>query len=229
MVTGAFTSAAVPDAVADVLATAVGAAHRHDPVSPGHGGPAGNARLTAWLGLVLLALSLAELVTLVSLGSMIGAHIVIGALLVPPTLAKTATTGWRIVRYYAGDHRYRTAGPPPLLLRVLGPLVVLGGVSVLASGLALVALGGAAHDSIGTVMGLRFDAVTVHQVCFAVWAVAVGTHVLARAVPAWQLASGRTGPRTLPGRRARAVAIGTVAASAAVLGAVVLALAGAWT
>jgi hypothetical protein len=229
MVTGTSAGTAVPDAVADVLATATGAAHRRDPVSPRHGGPAGNARLTAWLGLVLLALSLAELVTLVSLGSLIGPHIVIGALLVPPTLAKTATTGWRIARYYAGDGRYRAAGPPPLLLRVLGPLVVLGGLAVLGSGLALVAVGGAAHDAIVTVMGFRVDAVTVHQACFAVWAVAVGAHVLVRAVPAWQLATGRAGPRALPGRRARALALGTVAAAAAVAGGVVLTFAGFWT
>src|SRR4051794_23226376 len=185
MVARTSTSARVPDAVVDAVATAVGAEHRHDPVSPRHGGPAGNARLTAWLGLVLLVLSLAELATLVSLGSLIAPHIVIGALLVPPTLAKTATTGWRMVRYYAGDARYRTAGPPPLLLRLLGPLVVLGALAVVGSGLALVATGGAAHDAIVTVLGFRIDAVTVHQGCFVVWAVAVGVHVLARAVPAW--------------------------------------------
>ena len=228
MVSGA-PAGAVPDAVADVVATALGAAHRHDPVSPRHGGPAGNARLTAWLGLLLLVLSLAELVTLVSMGSMIGPHIVIGALLLPPTLAKTATTGWRIARYYAGDARYRAAGPPPLILRMLGPLVVLGALAVVGSGLALVAVGGAAHEAILTIVGFRIDAVTVHQACFAVWAVAVGAHVLVRAVPAWQLATGRAGARSLPGGRARAVAVVVVLAAAAVLGGVVLALADAWT
>ena len=227
MVTGSV--GAVPDAVADVLATATGAAHRHDPVSPRHGGPAGNARLTAWLGLVLLTLSLAEAFTLVSVGSLIGPHIVIGALLVPPTLAKTATTGWRIVRYYTGDARYRAAGPPPVVLRLLGPLVIVGALAVLGSGLALVALGGAAHDPIVTILAFRIDAVTVHQACFAVWAVAVGVHVLLRAVPAWQLATGTAGARSLPGARARAVAVAVVLAASAVLGAVVLAVADAWT
>jgi len=226
--TGAPTGVVLPDAVVEVLATATGSAHRRDPVSQRHGGPAGNARLTAWLGIVLLVLSLAELVTLVSVGSLIGAHIVIGALLVPPTLAKTATTGWRIVRYYSGDARYRTAGPPPLLLRLLGPLVILGALGVVGSGLALVALGSASHDAIVTMLGFRIDAVTVHQACFAVWAVAVGLHVLLRAVPAWQLVNGRQAEQPVPGTVGRGVAVATVLVGAAVLAGVVLALAGSW-
>ena len=60
---------------------------------------------------------------MLSLHSMLSAHILIGAVLVPLVLLKTATTGWRILRYYVGSKAYRIAGPPPLLLRVLGPLV----------------------------------------------------------------------------------------------------------
>jgi hypothetical protein len=50
--------------VADTLYSAIGRIHRDDPIDPSTGGPAGNARLTAWTGLLLLVLSLAELVTL---------------------------------------------------------------------------------------------------------------------------------------------------------------------
>jgi hypothetical protein len=110
--------------VDEAVASALGVEHRDDPVRPGAGGPAGNARLTAWTGLVLLVLFVVESVTLIALRPMMSVHLAVGAFLVPVVLLKTATTGWRIVRYYAGDPSYRRAGPPPLLLRVLGPLVV---------------------------------------------------------------------------------------------------------
>lgn len=125
-------------AVMDTLRAAAGRYHRDDPTAPGNGGPAGNARLTAWTGLLLLVLSLAELVTLINVGGLIGWHIVIGVLLVPPALLKTASTGWRIVRYYRGNPDYRHAGPPPMLLRILGPGVVLSTLGLLASGLMLI-------------------------------------------------------------------------------------------
>jgi hypothetical protein len=72
---------------------------RTDPVLAGSGGPAGNAVLTAWTGLTLLVLSVAELLTLFDVRGLISWHVAIGALLVPPALVKTASTGWRIARY----------------------------------------------------------------------------------------------------------------------------------
>lgn len=45
----------LPPVLNDVVTTAIGAAHRDDSVEPRSGGPAGNARLTAWAGLFLLA------------------------------------------------------------------------------------------------------------------------------------------------------------------------------
>src|SRR4051812_11851259 len=102
--------------VGDTVAVALGQGHRDDPVGARTGGPAGNARLTAWLGLLLLVLFLAELVTLLDVRGLVTWHIAIGVLLVPPTLAKTASTGWRVVRYYTHTGPYVQAGPPPLLL-----------------------------------------------------------------------------------------------------------------
>ena len=96
---------ALQQLTADVLAEATGRRHRSDAVVPGGGGPAGNARLTAATGLVLLVLFLAELVTLLDVSGLIGWHVAIGVLLVPPALLKTASTGWRIVRYYGGQPR----------------------------------------------------------------------------------------------------------------------------
>src|SRR5689334_6912276 len=124
-----------------VFEQAIGRQHRRDPVLPRTGGPAGNARLTAWTGLVLLALFLAELVTLLDVHGLMSWHVTIGALLIPPALLKTGSTGWRIVRYYRGNDAYRAAGPPPLLLRVLGPLVVFSTLAVLGTGIWLIVVG----------------------------------------------------------------------------------------
>src|SRR5947209_6114801 len=141
----------LPVPVADVVATAIGREHRDDPVRPGSGGPAGNARLTAWLGLLLLAAFLVECATLVSLHRLVAVHIFVGAMLVPLALVKTATTGWRMIGYYAGNADYRRAGPPPLLLRLLGPLVVLSSLAVLGTGLALLPLRDSSYSPFVTV------------------------------------------------------------------------------
>ena len=118
----------------------VGTTAPADPVVPGGGGPAGNVILTAWTGLVLLALSVAELLTLFDVRGLISWHVAIGVLLIPPALLKTGTTTWRMVQYYRGDGAYQQSGPPPLLLR-LGPLVVLSTLGLLATGVLLVLLG----------------------------------------------------------------------------------------
>ena len=220
----------IPQPVQDVIAEAVGHSHRDDAVLPRTGGPAGNALLTAWTGLVLLALSLAELVTLLSVHRFIGWHIVIGTLLVPPAILKTASVGWRIVRYYRGKAVYVKAGPPPILLRILGPGVVLATLGVLASGLVLVALG---PDSSRTewvsVLGHRVDYVTVHKGFFALWLVLTGLHVLARIGPALWLTVARGGRfSAVPGggRRIMVIAFSLVAAVAAAV--LVLSAAGDW-
>lgn len=76
-------------ALSEVVSTGLGTAHRDDPVSGRTGGPAGNARLTAWTGLLLLAAFGAECATLLGLRQLIGVHILVGAFLVPPALLKT--------------------------------------------------------------------------------------------------------------------------------------------
>jgi hypothetical protein len=212
----------------ETLQTALGRRHRPDPVVAGSGGPAGNAQLTAWLGLTLLVLSVAELVTVLDVKGLISWHIVIGVLLIPPALAKTATTGWRILRYYTGAAPYVEAGPPPLLLRALGPLVVLGTLAVLGSGVLVTLLGRASADRPWFhVLGNGVSPLTLHQASVLVWAVATGLHVLLRLVPALRLA-GRNGLH-VPGGFARVAALVVTAAVAAVLAIVVLGAAGEWT
>ncbi|MDQ1603229.1 MAG: hypothetical protein QOE01_1074 [Actinomycetota bacterium] len=214
----------------EAVETAMGREHRDDAVLERTGGPAGNARLTAWTGLVLLVLAVAELVTLLDVRGLISWHLALGVLLVPPALLKTGTTGWRIVRYYLGDRSYRAAGPPPLLLRLLGPLVVASTLAVLGTGLSLVVLGtDSSRHGFLTVAGQRIDALTLHQASFAVWVVATGLHLLARAVPALQLTVlPDSGGRRVPGPAKRAVALLVTAALAAGGATLVLAKDGGW-
>lgn len=138
------------------------------------GGPEGNERLTAGAAAVLFVLLAAEGVTIVFLRPLLSAHVFIGMLLIPPVALKTASTGWRFLRYYTGDRSYRVKGPPLLPLRLLAPLVVASTVSLFATGVALLVVG----PGRGVVLGL-------HKASFAVWLVAMGLHVLAyiRRVP----------------------------------------------
>ena len=193
---------------------------------PGGGGPAGNARLTAVTGLVLLAGFVAELVTLLDVSGLIDWHVAIGVLLVPPALLKTASTVWRMIRYYAGSQVYRASGPPPMLLRLLGPVVVLSTLGLLGSGLALIALGpDASRHTLVRALGQRVDAITVHQAFFACWSVATGLHVLARLAPAMALAGRRS---AVPGGRRRFAAVAVTLAVAAIAAVLLLGAAAAW-
>src|SRR5689334_17707766 len=204
-----------------VYEQAIGRQHRKDPVLPRTGGPAGNARLTAWTGLVLLVLFLAELVTALDVRGLMGWHVAIGALLIPPALLKTASTGWRIVRYYRGHDAYRRAGPPPVLLRVLGPLVVVSTLVVLGTGILLILLGPDRSR------GGLIDASFLHKGSFVIWAAVTGLHTLARLVPAVQLAFSRKNA-PVPGQVSRLAVLLVACMVAAVVAAAVFAGSGAW-
>lgn len=216
-------------AVGGVVAEATGRESRDNPVLPTTGGPAGNALLTAWTGLVLLVLSVGELLTLFNVRGLISWHVALGALLIPPALMKTATTGWRMTRYYVGSPPYRQAGPPPLLLRLLGPLVVVSTLGLLGTGSLLVLLGqDRSRQSLLALAGFRVDWVTVHQGFFAVWVVAVGLHLLGRIVPALHVAVVPGSSRTVPGRSTRVLWFAAMVASAAALAVVLVNAGGSW-
>ena len=134
------------------------------------GGVSGNARLTSSTGALLLLLLAAEGATIPFIGPLLGAHVFIGMLLVPPVAVKMGSTGYKIVRYYTGSVPYRLAGPPPLVRRLLGPLVVAATIVVLATGIALVL---ARPGSAETFLQL-------HKLSFIVW---VCAHDGARAHP----------------------------------------------
>ncbi|HZY75945.1 MAG TPA: hypothetical protein VFE40_06470 [Jatrophihabitantaceae bacterium] len=191
-----------------VIAEAIGRGHRKDPVAPRSGGPAGNARLTSWAGLALLVVIVAELVTLLNVSGLIRWHVGIGIVLTVLALLKTASTGWRIVRYYTGAATYGAAGPPPTVLRLLGPLVIVSTLGVLGSGYALTVIGQRASEStLFAVLGYRVSPLTLHQGFFILFAVVTGLHLLARFTPAALLVSGRAAPAAVPGRPGRIVVL----------------------
>jgi hypothetical protein len=214
----------------DVVSEAIGQTRRENPTAPVTGGPAGNARLTAWTGVLLLVLSLAELVTLLDVRGLISWHIFIGTLLLPPALLKTGSTGWRIACYYTGNPRYRSAGPPPLLLRILGPAVVASTLGLLVSGIALIVMGpDHSRTVLFSALGQQVDTVTLHKIVFVIWLAVTGLHVLGRLVPAFNLTTGRETPGVeIDGRRSR----GTVVIASLIAGiaaaALLLAASGDW-
>ncbi|MEO6414115.1 MAG: hypothetical protein ABIO48_16125 [Pedococcus sp.] len=211
--------------IGTLVSEATGRADRRDPRRHRTGGPAGNARLTAWTGMVLLALLAVEGITLVDVRGLITWHIVVGSLLVPPALLKTASTGWRMVRYYAGSRDYRTAGPPPLLLRLLAPLVVASTLALLTTGIVVGVVGpdSARAPFWGTPASLLF----LHQASFAVWVGATSLHVLGRLVPAARIIGGRAAS-AVDGRALRGLAVLVVLALAVWVATVVLAGSAGW-
>jgi hypothetical protein len=181
-------------------------APRFDPVAPRVGGPAGNARLTAWTGLVLLILLAIEGFTILDVNGLIDWHIVVGLLLVPPALVKVGTTGWRIVRYYAGDAAYRRAGPPQLVMRILGPLVVFFTLAVLATGILVGVQGPAERHS--ALLGVPVTALFLHKATFFAWLAVMTIHVLGRTVRASKVVAGRERRRVAGGAARFAVLAG---------------------
>jgi hypothetical protein len=172
-----------------------------------------NSRLTAAVGALLLVLLAAEGLTLLRVRSLLTPHVFIGMLLIPPVLLKTASTGWRFVRYYRGSPEYRHKGPPPLLLRVLGPAVIVLTATVLASGVALV-FGPHAW---------RHRMLVVHKASFVLWFGAMTIHVLGHVVETARVAPLDWLRRTrsdVSGATARQWAVAASLAAGAILGAV---------
>ncbi len=75
---------------------------RHRRPARSRGNPAGNERLTALTGAVLLLLFAAEGVTILRVHELLTLHFFLGMLLVGPVLLKIGSTVFRFARYYAG-------------------------------------------------------------------------------------------------------------------------------
>jgi hypothetical protein len=141
----------------------------------GLGGVLGNERLTALVGAVLLVLIVVEVVTSVRLRTFMSVHAFIGVLLAGPLAVKLGSTGYRFTRYYTRTPAYVRRGPPHLVLRVLGPLLVATTLVVVGSGIGLMVTG---PDHAGPLLPLHGFSVLVFLPLLATHFVA---HILATA------------------------------------------------
>lgn len=138
-----------------------------EPALPG--GVEGNSRLTASLGAILIVLLFVEGLTILRVGSLLTIHVFVGLLVLPVVVAKMGSTSWRFVKYYWGSPQYRRKGPPPTVLRVLGPFVVVLTVAVIATGVLLV---------VGAPVSLHPELLKLHQITFVAWFAVTSIHVL---------------------------------------------------
>jgi hypothetical protein len=184
-------------------------------------GTESNARLTGLAAAVLLVLLAAEGVTLLKIHRLLTPHVFIGMLLIPPIVLKMGSTGWRIARYYLGTPAYRHRGPPPLALRLLGPLVVLTTVVVFASGITLLFVP----------LSERSQMLFVHKASFVLWFGAMALHVLAHLLDTARLAPAdivTATRRQVRGATARLWALAATLVLGVVLGIVMLPAVSSW-
>ena len=142
--------------------------------------PAGNERLTAMTGAVLLVLFAAECLTLLNIGNLLTLHVFLGMLLLGPAGLKTGSTLWRFTRYYTGSAAYVRNAPPAPLQRVTGPFVILTTVAVLGTGIMLV-VEGPGNGSWGR----------LHHLSFFLWAVVIVIHLASYVPKLPRMLSGR--------------------------------------
>lgn len=184
-------------------------------------GVAGNARLTGAAAAALLVLLAAEGVTIPFIGPLLGPHILIGMLLIPPVLLKMGSTGYRFARYYGHSEPYVRKGPPPIALRMLAPGIVLSTLALFGTGVALL-LAGPPSDT------LRF----AHKLSFIVWFALMALHVLGHLleVPRLGFADWRRGggEAEVAGAGLRTVALGGAILAGGLLAAASVSIAGAW-
>ena len=141
-------------------------------------GVAGNARLTAVNAAVLLVLLAIEGVTILQVRQLLTPHVFIGMVLIPPVLVKVGSTTWRFARYYRGAPAYRRKGPPPVMLRLLGPAVVILTLVLLASGVGLMLVSQSWLPLL----------LKVHKASFVLWFGAMTIHVLGHLGEVFRLA-----------------------------------------
>jgi hypothetical protein len=176
-------------------------------------GVAANARLTGAVAAALLVLLAAEGATIPFLGPLLGPHIFIGMLLIPPVALKMGATGYRFARYYTHNGPYIAKGPPPIALRVLAPGVVLTTLALFGTGVALLIAGPPSNTLI-----------FAHKLSFIAWVALMTLHVLGHLleVPKLALADWRAkGPRET---RLAGAGTRTLALAGAIGAGVVLAL-----
>ena len=152
--------------------------------------PAGNERLTAMTGAVLLLLFVAECLTLLNLGKLLTLHFFLGMLLLGPVGLKVGSVLWRFTRYYTGSAAYVRRGPPGPLQRVTGPFVVLTTLAVLGTGIMLLVEGSGPGGG---------PWIQLHHMSFLLWALVILIHLASYVPRLPRMLSGQ------PAERARTV------------------------
>jgi len=182
------------------------------------GGVAGNSHLTALTAIPLLILLAAEGLTLLSLQAYVKWHVIIGMLIVPLVGLKLGSTGYRFLRYYTGRREYVRAGPPPLALRLLGPIVVASTLGLFGSGVALAVLGPGQQAVL-----------LIHKASFVVWVGSLGLHVLGH-IPRIRALVGTDfgGGDSVAGSRLRLAVVATAVVAGALVAVATLPLALHW-
>jgi hypothetical protein len=181
----------------------------------------GNARLTGTLGLVLLLLLAMEGFTILAIRPLLGAHVFLGMLLVPPVLLKIGSTLWRFFRFYLGADEYQRRGPPPLFMRLLGPLVITSTVAVVGTGIALV---------LGPPVW-RVPLLFLHKGSFILWFGLMSLHVLGHLVDMLRFGARdwlSRGRDRLSGVGARQFSVAASVAVGVLLGALILPATNGW-
>ena len=182
-----------------VTQTGAGDATREDSA------PARNERLTALDGLLLFILLAAIAVTVLDIPRWLGAHYLVGFVLIPPLTLKLGSTAYRLFRYYSGSVPFRLAGAPPLLLRfVVAPALVASTLIVFASGLEL------------WFFGLRFGSVWIlaHTLSAVVMMFAVTAHSVGHLGRSFHIARDEVGARSGAGLSRQSAVVASLAAGA---------------
>jgi hypothetical protein len=131
--------------------------------------PGGNERLTAAVGLLVLAPVVVEVATvLLGVHTFMSVHVFLGLALIPAVLLKLASTAWRFARYYLRSREYVALGPPQIAMRLLAPLFVGATIALFGSGVAMGVLHG---------QSLQI-ARQVHGPSSVIWLGLLGLHVL---------------------------------------------------
>lgn len=104
-------------------------------------------------------------------------HVFLGLFVIPMVCLKLATTGYRFFHYYRGTEAYRRKGPPHPVLRISAPVLILATISLLGTGIVMLAVGPQHSDTW----------LTVHQASFIVWVAVTTVHVLGHLRETWRL------------------------------------------
>ncbi len=189
------------------------------------GGTDGNSELTTATGALLLVLLAVLGVTIVAIHSLIDVHLFLGMLLLGPVALKLSSVGYRFTRYYTGDAAYRAKGPPEMVMRVLGPFVVISTLAVFASGVVLLAAGPASRSPWNP----------IHKYSFMIWLAIWWGHVILHLPDLPKLWNARKHERERPwddlgsGRGGRVLSLAGATVLGIVLAIVTIPLYSAWS